>query len=390
MRRTIFNIVDRLTFNVNKFYNFFMISKDWSYDQLRDYQLQKLRRISDVWNLGIRSWEDFYKLPLTSKEDIFSFTPNTNRRYKTHETSGSTGEPRKVYVPEETWYRKMSIFRRSWNSLGRTDEPVLRLIAGDAKFSWYDYWRNVKALNYRKITNEHVNYLVKEKPFLIHGPGGSTRILIEGATLLGFDDILKDIRIMWLGQSSEIHKERLVDLCKSFHESYGLAELPTVANPCLYNSHMIMETGIVEVIDGEIIVTDFNNDIMPIIRYKTGDEGKIGNNDCPCGMEHPIMYDFKGRRSDYYFGPEVRKPIGWWVVSPISHKYLHEVEKWRVDVYPKKNKFKLYVVMRTDNDPNIILKDYMEWVQVQIGLDCEIVERQSGFKWKRKLVRVIL
>ena len=37
----------------------------WNYSQLKDYQLMRLKA------LGIaNSWEEFYKLPLTTKEDL--------------------------------------------------------------------------------------------------------------------------------------------------------------------------------------------------------------------------------------------------------------------------------------------------------------------------------
>ena len=388
MKRWIFNRIDWLTFRSNTYYRFFMKTKDWTLPQLKAYQLEKIRKMGKWWGKDIKTWRDFYSLPITTKEDIFKFTPKQGREYFTHETSGSTGEPRKVYVPRETWYRKMAMFRRSWTLLGRKDEPVLRLIAGEPKFGWYDYWRNVFPLNYRKVCAEHILILVKKKPYLIHGPGGSSRILVEAAAHLGYHDILKNIKVMWLGESSENHKKRILELCKSFHESYGLAELPTVASPCEYSTHVNPETGVVEIIDGEIVVTDFNNDIMPIIRYRTGDSAKIRESDCQCGMEHPIMYDIKGRRSDYYFGPEVRRPIGWWIVSPISHRCLKTVKKWKIEVIPKKRKIILYVIFRDPSAKKEDLEWYRKWCKKETGLDCSIRVRKKAKNWKRELVVV--
>ena len=63
--------------------------------------------------------------------------------------------------------------------MGRTNEKVLRLMAGEPSYAFYDWLRNVKPMNYRTVGQEHVDWLVKNKPYLIHGPGGAIRQLCE-------------------------------------------------------------------------------------------------------------------------------------------------------------------------------------------------------------------
>lgn len=41
--------------------------------------------------------------------------------------------------------------------------------------------------------------------------------------------------------------------------------------------------------DGEIYVTTKNNKVMPLIRYRTGDRGKLLPNTCTCGMKGKIL-----------------------------------------------------------------------------------------------------
>lgn len=390
LKMPVFPIIDRFTLKQGQYYNFFVNTGNWSFDQLKEYQLTKLKELGKVWKLELNSWDDFYKLPLTTKKDIWDWKPPAGRKYHTHETSGSTGEPRIIYVPWETWYRKDALFHRSWKWLGRKPyQPALRLIAGTAEYAWYDWWRNDHVMNYREITPAHVEWVIKNKPYLIHGPGGATRILLEEVIRAGRADVLKDIRIEWCSQSSEGHKERLAPLVKGFHEQYGLAELPSVGTPCLYNTHVSMETGVIEVINGEIVVTDFNNYVMPVIRYRTGDEGKIKDGDCPCGRKHPILYDIKGRRTDYYFGPEVKKAVGWWVVSPISHKYGQIISAWKAIVYPKQHKFVLHVVFREGKENMAELESYKLWIKEELGLDCEIIKEPNAAGFKRELVKVV-
>ncbi len=148
-----------------------------------------------------------------------------------------------------------------------------------------------------------------------------------------------------------------------------------------------METGVVEVVDGEIVVTDFNNTLTPILRYRTGDEGKMRESDCPCGRAFPILYDVKGRRCDYYDGPEVRQPVGWWLVSPLGHNYLDTISAWRVEVYPRDGVVRLFVVFKEGEDYEA-LGPYRDWVQAELGLTCAVFACDNADRWKRNLVRV--
>src|SRR5208337_3473893 len=233
---------------------------------------------------------------------------------------------------------KEAYFSRSWRWIGWNSQPVLRLGPEKAKWWWYDWWRNVKVLPRKIIDKRHTDYIIKQKPFIIHGRGGGVRDSCEQVIGLGHGDALSNTRIVWAGEDATDARVRLKPYVNGFYTSYGLAELAPVATPCRYgNMHINMECGILEEIDGYLYVTDLDNNVMPFIRYKTGDEGKIiEGKTCDCGLAHPILYDVKGRRTDYYNGPEVKKPIHWWVVGPISHEYGDVVQTWKAEIYPKK------------------------------------------------------
>jgi len=73
--------------------------------------------------------------------------------------------------------------------------------------------------------------------------------------------------------------------------------------------HINSEHVILEIVDenehlcqhnekGEIIVTDLDNYVMPFIRYKNGDSGKILSENCSCGRESPLMGSIDGRIAD--------------------------------------------------------------------------------------------
>ena len=395
-------IYDKLTFKQLPFLHQFIALENLNIEDLKEYQLNYLKDTAQKFNMSINTWEDFYKLPITTKQDLPLQPNKPDEPMHIHETSGSTGQPRVIWVPAESWYRKDAIFSRSWLRMGRKNQWVFRLISGEPKYPLYDWFRNVKAMNYKTIDQRHVDWVIKNKPFLIHGPGGAIRQLCEKIIDQGHEDILQKIKIHWCSESSSGHKERLEPLVKQFCEQYGLAELPTVgATDGEGNIRVVMEQGIVEILDdnnqptaegeeGYIVVTDYKNYQTPVFRYKCGDRGKMKYYTNTEGRSYYVLYDIVGRGVDYYNGPEVKKAIGWWVVAPISHILGNTIEKWRCEIKPKEKLLILYVKFKGNHDFES-LKPYAQWVEDNVGLQTQFViakEEVYDIYWKNKLVKV--
>jgi phenylacetate-CoA ligase len=51
---------------------------------------------------------------------------------------------------------------------------------------------------------------------------------------------------------------------------------------------------------GEIVVTDMENYLMPLIRYRVGDVGHYYEEPCTCGRRMPLMGDIDGRTRDCF------------------------------------------------------------------------------------------
>src|SRR5690606_14470352 len=49
---------------------------------------------------------------------------------------------------------------------------------------------------------------------------------------------------------------------------------------------------------GKIAITDFHNQVFPIIKYLNGDEGSYKNEMCSCGLPFPLLRPVKGRVTD--------------------------------------------------------------------------------------------
>ncbi|HEY2770931.1 MAG TPA: phenylacetate--CoA ligase [Solirubrobacteraceae bacterium] len=96
---------------------------------------------------------------------------------------------------------------------------------------------------------------------------------------------------------------------------YGLSEMcgPGVAVECLEQRdglHVMEDHFLVEVIDpdtgrtlepggfGELVFTTLTKEALPLIRYRTGDLGRLTAEPCPCGRTTVRLTDLGGRRDD--------------------------------------------------------------------------------------------
>jgi phenylacetate-CoA ligase len=112
-------------------------------------------------------------------------------------------------------------------------------------------------------------------------------------------------------------------------DEYGSSETEIIAFECPEgNRHIISENVLVEVVKdtdktaeaGEIVVTDLNNRLMPLIRYRLGDRGILGDHACPCGRNLPILKEIQGRTSEVRY---VKTPDGR-LIHSVAFAYLFE------------------------------------------------------------------
>jgi phenylacetate-CoA ligase len=92
-------------------------------------------------------------------------------------------------------------------------------------------------------------------------------------------------------------------------EYYGSNEVGAIAFDCEQGSrHITEEHVLVETVDeqgrpageesGRIVVTDLDNQIMPLIRYELGDLGELTREPCACGRPQLVLRQLQGRCQD--------------------------------------------------------------------------------------------
>lgn len=93
---------------------------------------------------------------------------------------------------------------------------------------------------------------------------------------------------------------------------YGCEEVSLIACECERHAglHVNAEHAAVEVLrddgtpcgpgeDGRIVVTEFVNYGMPMLRYEVGDRGVWHDRPCPCGRPSPLLRTITGRTADF-------------------------------------------------------------------------------------------
>jgi phenylacetate-CoA ligase len=97
---------------------------------------------------------------------------------------------------------------------------------------------------------------------------------------------------------------------------YGARDAGLIAHECPHRKlHLNAEGILVEIVGekganqdgrGEIVVTNLQSYAMPLIRYRTGDVGKLEAAPCPCGRGLPVLGRVEGRRTDFLVAADGR------------------------------------------------------------------------------------
>ena len=299
----------------------------------------------------------FQDLPLLSKETArknFQELQATdqNEPYTVVETSGSTGFPMKWHIgrPAQQIREAARLRARGWWEL-RLGDPHVWVWGDDEILGRRKAWRDlliynkrvVRLLDLSKETIEgHYRRLCRWKPTYLYGyPSGLVQLaqLCEGHRLS-----LKVLKVRGLVSTAEILTLSQRDFLEAAFDApvineYGCAEAQIIAFQCPQGRmHLNADTLIVEFLkdgrpvqsgeQGEIVVTDLFNEIMPLIRYQTGDVGIPRPGRCPCGRTLPLMDLNIGREVEMIRLPDGRTIHPEVFIPPYNIDYFKPLSEW--------------------------------------------------------------
>ncbi|MGL3149299.1 phenylacetate--CoA ligase family protein [Microbacterium sp. A82] len=113
-------------------------------------------------------------------------------------------------------------------------------------------------------------------------------------------------------------------------DTYRSAEIPWIAAECSAHQglHVAADQRRVEIVDatghpladgveGSVVVTDFSNEVFPLVRYEMGDRSRTIEGACACGLAFPRIDPVQGRVADI-----IRTPSGKQITGGLSGLFL--------------------------------------------------------------------
>jgi phenylacetate-CoA ligase len=163
--------------------------------------------------------------------------------------------------------------------------------------------------------------------------------------------------------------------CEIF-DRYGCREVNNIAHECSAHRglHILAENNLVEIVDanghpalpgtvGRVVVTNLNNQAMPLIRYEVGDMAIPADQLCECGRKLPLLHSIAGRKVD--------------VITSPSGKMLHG-EFFTHLFYKIKGVYQFRVIQETRTDLHVQLVPGPRFDQQEALAFLESTIRQHG------------
>lgn len=258
--------------------------------------------------IRVMTRENIKNLPL---EDVLSTAIHQERRIPIS-TSGSTGEPLSFFQDLYEIPRRSAIAFLAMHYGGfMKKKPVLVLGRSGPHLSLIGKTVSGASLESETFREEKLYPLLGSyRPNVVLG---TVSYLLRLAHYLKKDDITVSLRGL-ISTGEELSKEGREKLEKFFKcplgSMYATNECAVIGITCSHDKyHCLPLLNYVEIVDdhgvpcqdgemGKIVVTLFENMVMPFIRYEIGDEGVFEKELCRCGRKSKIM-TFTGRAPMY-------------------------------------------------------------------------------------------
>ena len=341
----------------------------WSRERLRRNQCERLRSLvrhacreipfyrelyrgHGVGPEDIRDLGDLQRLPVTSRQDLQRFGKENLRarglrpgKIFTHWTSGSTGEPLRVWrTKSEEWllaaFRLRSLLQYGVRP-GERMASVQFLPEADRPFRKPGLLMRMLfphlEIHCLLDSNDILKALKKFKPEVLAGIPPILDRICEKMEAGGWPEI----RPRMIITGAEPLTSRIRDqLSRQFgvpvFDRYSAVECRLIASSCpriAERYHICEDAVLVEVIkdgrtakpgeEGEILITALHSYAMPFIRYRLGDLVRLEEESCPCGSPYTTLSAICGRQVD-----RLIKADGSEIHIPVIVQILPELAPW--------------------------------------------------------------
>ncbi|TKJ41562.1 hypothetical protein CEE37_03075 [candidate division LCP-89 bacterium B3_LCP] len=333
---------------LNSIYHLYKLKRRlfWSEDKLKELQRRKLNNLlnycyqhipyyrEQFQHIGaqpgdFKSPADLVNFPILEKETLRDnadqfVDPKADRSaWIKYHSSGSTGIPLELwYTPAERLRMGHTVTRellhnglRPWYRMVNITEPR----HSASKDKWYHRlgFMNEKFLSVYDQSNINIEKLREIGPHLIIG-FPSSLMLIGDKQARHSGEHLKPKLLFTLAEVlTDADREILKNLWGTEPiDLYGANEVGHIAFQCHKRQgyHINLDSLHVEIITsdrpvsasekGEVVVTNLDLRVMPIIRYRVGDIASMIEDQCSCGCRFPLMGKIAGRSNGFIKGAD--------------------------------------------------------------------------------------
>jgi len=267
-------------------------------------------------------WDDPYRalaaLPPVSKLEIRqagtrALTGEQVRpEWLSSSSSGSTGEPFRVYYEPRAWARlKYAVKLRARRAcgVGPTDRLAILDTMPPHKATLLERnlgWSRISVL---QPAADLADALAAFAPDVVYGLPSA---LLEAGRVLQLRGQKLQLRMLFT--SGELLNGSRAALSSTFeapvYDIYGTSETKEIAWQCPHGGmHLNSDVVRLEVLDdsgrsvptgqeGNLVATVLVNHAMPLLRYLTGDRGALLSGRCTCGRSSPLLGVVSGRLAD--------------------------------------------------------------------------------------------
>lgn len=325
---------------IYKYHKFLRDSEYYSQDKIEDYKKKCLSSLLKYCHLNIPwysvqfreygvnfkssdPFRELLKLPILDKKTVRDnhsqfCMPKAADQGLPFYTSGTTGEPLKVYTSEDQWVIEQGVIWRSWKCAGykfRDKIAIFRSFApknNELKIK-VDKLRNWAYFPVYKMDRsslfEYLNFLKIWKPKYLRGYPSALNVIARFAIQEGIK--LEGLRGVFTASEAltqECRENIKLAFGVNIFDHYGQAEITCMFHDCEMHDgmHIDWEYGHVELVPNndqvnryKIVATNLHNFAMPLLRYNTGDIAEGGWSTCICGRSSPKIANIRGRSDDY-------------------------------------------------------------------------------------------
>ncbi len=377
----------------------------------------------------IKNWEDIKEVPFMSKADLRDNYPNGlvsgnwQDVVRVHMTSGTTGVPTPMMYSKNDLDVWTACMARNFTAGGLKKDDIIQQSHGYGLFTGgFGFHYGMEAVGAKIIptgaggTERQLRLMREWGTTVFTGTPSYAVYIAEFAAEKGIDPVndLK-LRLGFHGGEpcSDELRERINErLGYNAHgggmrRCYGLTEMGgPIAMDCEYERgiHLWADHYLVEVLDpetmepagkdqpGELVISNLSFEVMPLLRYRTGDHVIVNYEECSCGRNHPRITSFLGRLDDMIL-------VGGTNIFPCQIEYIllnHSElsENWQIVVGEKKGLHTIKVEIEpatwTDVDEHFIRFLEKELHQ-QLAKKCNVEIKPIGSlpRFEGKAVRVI-